>query len=96
MPVATSSAPVDTVNGPENVSGAKRPRKPKRLDSGGKPMHRLVMVVSEDDQKTILNAIADQAGQRFVKEYVFGTADKEEFLGSELAEICKNYNAEIE
>lgn len=91
MPVATSPNPIDTENGPTASPRAGRPRKPKRLDSDGKPMHRLVMIVSDAGHRKILEAISDHTGSRFVKDYVFGSGNKEEFLGAALTDLCESW-----
>jgi hypothetical protein len=87
MPVATAPNPVDSANGPAASARTRKPRRDKRVDANGNVMRRMVLLVSRQDETIILQRVADHVGDRFVKELIFGDVDKEEFIGTAIAEI---------
>ena len=93
MPVATSPNPVDTENGPAASPQTGRTRKPKHLASDGKPMHRLIFVVSGKDKDHILTAITSRIGPMFVRafggEKIAATGDPQEYQGRALAALLR-------
>ena len=102
MAVATSSNPVDSVNGPgaETASRPKRAYKTKRVGADGRPMHRIVLVVSDVDKGHILTAITSRIGPLFVRAFggdkISATGDPQEYQGRALAAICEDWQVGIE
>ena len=100
MPATATPNPVDTVNGPETSDQVKRIRKPRRLDKDGKPMRRMVLLVSDVDRGRILTAIVARTGALFVRAYggdkITASGDTEEYHGRTLATICDDWMASIE
>lgn len=83
---------VDSVHDPiVKLTKSGNPRKAKRVDANGKALRRFILVVSEENEKAILEAVAANSGTEFVKNYVFETGSKEEFLGTAIAEVCKDW-----
>lgn len=94
MPATTVSVnPTGAVNDNASTENPKKPRKEKRKDSTGKEMSRMILVVTEDQERAILKAVAEQAGSdRFSDVILFKQGDKEEFLGAAIAEIAAEWN----
>ena len=72
-----------------------RTRKPRKLDSEGKPMRRLILVLSEKDYGTVTTAINTRVGPLFVRafggEKITATGSDEETRGLAVAAICEEW-----
>ena len=106
MSVATKPEHVGVENGPADTPAiatptrTRGPRKAKRVDSDGKPMHRLIFVVSGEDKDHILTAITSRIGPMFVRALggikISATGDPQEYQGCALAAICEDWQLGIE
>ena len=76
------------------------PASQSALTPTGKPMHRLILVVSEVDKGHILTAITSRIGPLFVRafggEKITATGDVQEYQGHALAAICEDWQIGIE
>jgi hypothetical protein len=87
--------PNDVANEPDvKLTKSGNPRKAKRVDVNGKPLHRLVLTVSDDAKKAILKAVALHLGSEFAEKFVFAIGPKEECLGTAISEICEDWASE--
>jgi hypothetical protein len=93
--------PEQSVNGPEATTPTpRRPRKDKRVDANGKPMHRLVLVCSEAMLGHINAAIAERSSLGFTKSYggprIPRTGQQDEIKGLALGLICEDWISGME
>jgi hypothetical protein len=89
-----------SANGPEATRRAGRPRKEKRTDADGKPMHRLVLVCSETMLGNINAAIAERRSASFKKTYggprIPRSGQEDEIKGLALGLICEDWLAGVD
>lgn len=65
-------------------------RKPKRVDANGKTMHRLVLVMTDEEKNDILTSVATKTGPLFVKKLLLNKSN-DEFLGHAVASVCNDW-----
>ena len=74
---------------------AVRTRKPRKLDGEGKPMRRLILVLSENDYGTVTTAINTRVGPLFVRafggEKITASGSDEETRGLAIAAISEDW-----
>lgn len=78
----------------ETLTKSGKPRKQRQIGTDGKPLHRLVLVVTETDYKLILEAVSEYSGSDFAKHFIFesNTEVKQKFLGTTISAICEKWN----
>lgn len=71
----------------------ERKKRNRRKDSDGKPMHRIVLLVSAEERKLIYKAISVNQAKEFLDQIFDAGSPSEEFLGKTVATICEEYVA---
>jgi hypothetical protein len=90
-----------SMNGPEATTPVlKQPRKTKRIDANGKPLHKLTLMCSESMLGYINAAIAERSSLGFTKSYggpkIPRTGQQDEIKGLALGLICEDWIAGME
>lgn len=89
----------DLVDG-QTLTKSGRPRKPKRVGPDGKPMRRLVLVLSSSNYDRVTAAILLRSSPLFNRIYQVAEISKEgtqeETFGRAIAAICDSWHYSIE